>query len=68
MSSETMHLEKKMTPSAAFRSISAPYRDKLERTDAARGKLEGRLRRSFEQFESEMREIWGAEVEEASQA
>jgi hypothetical protein len=52
-------LAKKTTPTAAFRAVMAPYRDKLERSDAARGKLEGRLRRAFDLFDAEMRETWG---------
>jgi hypothetical protein len=55
-------LAKKVTPTAAFRGIMAPYRDKLEQSDAARGKLEGRLRRAFDLFDAEMSEIWGAET------
>ena len=65
-----MTLAKKVTPTAAFRALTAPYRDKLERSDAARGKLEGRLRRAFDVFDEEMREIWtdmsAAAAEESS--
>jgi hypothetical protein len=57
-------LTKKITPTAAFRAVMAPYRDKIERTDAARGKLEGRQRRVFEQFERDMKEIWGTDAAE----
>ena len=52
-------LAKRTTPTAAFRALTAPYRDKLERSDAERGKLEGRLRRAFDLFDGAMREIWG---------
>lgn len=52
-------LEKRVTPTAAFRAVMAPYRDKLERGDAARGKLQGRLQRAFDAFDAEMKEIWG---------
>jgi hypothetical protein len=55
-------LVKKATPTAAWRALTAPYRDKVERSDAARGKLEGRLRRAFDLFDEEMREVWGAET------
>jgi hypothetical protein len=55
----TEALAKKMTPARAFRAITAPYRDKMERSDGARGKLEGRLRRAFDLYDEEMREIWG---------
>jgi hypothetical protein len=55
----TETLAKKVTPTAAFRAVMAPYRDKLEKSDASRGKLEGRLRRAFDLFDEEMREIWG---------
>jgi hypothetical protein len=58
-------LAKKTTPTAAFRAIMAPYRDKIERYDAARGKLEGRLRRAFDLFEEEMRSVWAPEEPEA---
>jgi hypothetical protein len=58
-------LTKKVTPTAAFRAVMAPYRDKLERSDAERGKLEGRLRRSFDQFDAAMKEIWGDEATRA---
>jgi hypothetical protein len=58
-------LAKKVTPTAAFRAIMAPYRDKIERYDAARGKLEGRLRRAFDLFEEEMRSVWSPEEAEA---
>jgi hypothetical protein len=54
-------LAKKVTPTQAFRSVMAPYRDKLERSDAARGKLEGRLRRAFDLFDEEMKTVWGAD-------
>jgi hypothetical protein len=56
-------LAKKVTPTAAFRAIMAPYRDKIERYDAARGKLEGRLRRAFDLFDEEMRSVWTAEMQ-----
>jgi hypothetical protein len=55
-------LAKKVTPTAAMRSLMAPYRDKLEKSDAARGTLEGRLRRAFDLFDTEMREVWGEGV------
>jgi len=64
MTDTTAALAKKVTPTAAFRAVMAPYRDKLEKTDAARGKLEGRLRRAFDAFDAEMREVWGGEVPE----
>jgi hypothetical protein len=58
-------LQKKVTPTAAFRMLTAPYREKLEETDAERGKLEGRIRRSFDMFEHRMREIWGSNIAES---
>lgn len=61
-------LTKRTTPTAAFRALTAPYRDKLERSDATRGKLEGRLRRAFDLFDAEMREIWGESSETEPQA
>jgi hypothetical protein len=58
-------LAKRVTPTAAFRAVMAPYRDKLERGDAARGKLQGRLQRAFDAFDAEMKEIWGDPQESA---
>ena len=63
MSGEPTMLAKKVTPTQAFRAIMAPYRDKIERYDAARGKLEGRLRRAFDLFEEEMKSVWEEEAE-----
>jgi hypothetical protein len=50
---------KHVTPVAAMRAVMAPHRVKLERTEAARSKFDGRLRRAFELLDTEMCEIWG---------
>jgi hypothetical protein len=51
-------LAKRTTPVAAMRALMGPYREKMERSDAARAKFEGRLRRDFDLYSEEMREIW----------
>jgi hypothetical protein len=59
-------LTKRLTPTRAFRAMLAPYREKLEQSDAARGQLEGRLRRAFDLFDQEMRDIWGAQADDTA--